>query len=152
MITVTELSSQGEGGADAQQAAKKPSGRRRKKVLLVLAVVLLAVGAWFLLLRGGGGEAEPKPGAMLPLESTQINLAGGHYLKIGVALQLVEGAEEVDGSKALDATIDLFSGREVTELTRTETRQTLKHKLAAELEERYEGDVMEVYFTEFVTQ
>ena len=149
MITVTELKGAEEGAAPPEE--EKKGGR--KKVLLLLVVVLLVAGAaWFFLLRGGGGAEEPKPGEMLPLESTQINLAGGHYLKIGLALQLTESAHEVDGSKALDAAIELFSGRDVDELARTETRQALKRKLTTELEHRYHGDVMEVYFTEFVTQ
>ena len=46
-----------------------------------------------------------------PGRPIQINLAGGHYLRIGLALQLTDSAsKEIDGSKALDATIDLFSG------------------------------------------
>jgi flagellar protein FliL len=146
-MTVSELAV----GADDTEAEGKP-GRRKKVILLLVIVLLVAAAAWFLFLRGGGEPAEPKPGEMLPLESTQINLAEGHYLKLGIALQLTEGAHEVDGSKALDAAIELFSGRDVTELARTETRQTLKKKLTTELDHRYHGDVMEVYFTEFVTQ
>ena len=149
MISVTEVTTDGEDG-QATQNASSP-GRGKKFLVLLVAAALVAGGAWFFLLRGGGHE-EPKPGEMLPLDSTQINLSGGHYLKIGIALQLTETAHEIDGSKALDATIELFSGRDVAELSRTEARQTLKRKLAAELEERYHGDVMEVYFTEFVTQ
>lgn len=150
MITVTEVP-RGAEDADAPTEDKK-GGRGKKILVLLLAVLLVAGGAWFFLLRGGGEPAPPKPGEMLALEATQINLAEGHYLKLGIALQLVEGASEADGSKALDAAIELFSGRDVDELARTETRQNLKKKLATELEHRYDGDVMEVYFTEFVTQ
>ena len=83
----------------------------------------------------------------------QINLASGHYLKLGIALQLVEGApEEVDGSKALDAAIDLFSGLPVEEVATAKERRALKEELATTLEEAYDKEVMGVYFTEFVTQ
>lgn len=149
MITVTELTAAEEA---ATPAGKKKPDRRKKVLLLLVCVLLVAGAAWFFLLRGGSGAQEPKPGEMLPLEATQINLAGGHYLRLGIALQLTEGAHEVDGSKALDAAIELFSGRDVDELAKTETRQGLKKKLTTELERRYHGDVMEVYFTEFVTQ
>ena len=149
MITVTEIPQGAEEAAAPEEKAR--SGRGRKLLVLLVALAVVAAAAWFFLLRGGGAD-EPKPGEMLPLESTQINLAGGHYLKIGLALQLTETAHEVDGSKALDAAIELFSGRDVDELARTETRQALKKKLATELDHRYHGDVMEVYFTEFVTQ
>ena len=148
MITVTEV--KGAEG-EQEQADAKPRKSRKKLLLVVVAVLLVGAGAWWFLLRPSPPE-EPKPGAMLPLESTQINLADGHYLKIGIALQLVEGATEVDGSKALDATIDLFSGQDVADISKEETRKALKRKLATELEERYDGDVMGVYFTEFVTQ
>ncbi len=148
MITVTEVPA----AEDAATTEETGPGRRKKVLLLLLVALLVAGAAWFFLLRGGDEPAAPKPGEMLPLESTQINLAGGHYLKVGIALQLTEGAHEVDGSKALDAAIELFSGRDVDELARPGTRQTLKKKLTAELEHRYHGDVMEVYFTEFVTQ
>jgi flagellar protein FliL len=148
MITVTELN----GATDDKQGEQVPGPRRGRKVLaLVLALVVVAAATWWFLLRPSGSE-DPKPGAMLPLESTQINLADGHYLKVGIALQLVEGAAEVDGSMALDATIDLFSGLEVADISRAETRKALKRRLSSELEERYDGDVMGVYFTEFVTQ
>jgi flagellar protein FliL len=147
-MTVTELAP----GAEGTEEREGRPGRRKKVLLLLVAVLVLAAAAWFFLLRGGGGPEEPKPGEMLALESTQINLAGGHYLKLGLALQLTESAHEVDGSKALDAAIELFSGREVDEIGKNETRQALKKKLTTELEHRYHGDVMEVYFTEFVTQ
>jgi flagellar FliL protein len=147
VTTVTELK---DAAGDQEEQA---TGRRRgKKVLvLILAFVVVAAATWWLLLRPSG-PSEPKPGAILPLESTQINLADGHYLKIGIALQLVDGAGEVDGSKALDATIDLFSGLDVADVSRGQTRTALKRRLDTQLEERYDGDVMGVYFTEFVTQ
>jgi flagellar FliL protein len=89
----------------------------------------------------------------LPLDSQQINLAAGHYLRLGIALQLTSAAgEEVDGSKALDATIDVFSGLSVEDVTRAGGREALKKKLLSEVEHRYEDEVMDVYFTEFVTQ
>ncbi|HEU5038090.1 MAG TPA: flagellar basal body-associated FliL family protein [Nocardioides sp.] len=149
MITVTEL--KGAEGTEAEAEGAAPRKSRKKLLVLVVAVLVVAAACWWFLLRPSAPE-EPKPGAMLPLESTQINLAGGHYLKIGIALQLVEGAAEVDGSKALDATIELFSGRDVADISKAQTRKTLKRKLGSELEERYDGDVMGVYFTEFVTQ
>jgi flagellar FliL protein len=131
--------------------AAEPKGGKRKLIIAAL-VVLLAAGAgyWFFL-RPGGVE-EPKAGEILALEPTQINLSSGHYLRLGIALQLVEGAHEVDGSKALDAAIDLFSGRPVAEVSKADQRKHLKEKLNEQLDEAYEGEVMRVYFTEFVTQ
>jgi flagellar FliL protein len=134
----------------AEEPEKKGGGK--KKLILVLVAVLAIGGAayWFVL--KPKPEPKPEPGEVVSLEPIQINLEGGHYLKIGVALQLTTTAHEADGSKALDATIELFSGRSMDELTRHESRAKLKKELAKELEHDYHGDVMDVYFTDFVTQ
>ena len=136
----------------AEGADEEKKGGKKKKILIVLAVVLLVAGAGYWFFLKPSKPTEPKAGAILPLESTQINLASGHYLKLGLALQLTDSAAEVDGSKALDAAIDLFSGRSINEVSKTEDRKHLKEKLNTELEEAYDGEVMSVYFTEFVTQ
>jgi flagellar protein FliL len=128
-------------------------GGGRKKVILIV-VLILAIGAaayWFALRPTAEAKA-PEPGEVVRLEPIQVNLSGGHYLKIGVALQLTAEAHEVDGSKALDATIELFSGRSMDQLTREDSRTKLKRALEKELDHRYHGEVMDVYFTDFVTQ
>ncbi|GGO77947.1 flagellar basal body-associated FliL family protein [Nocardioides deserti] len=136
--------------ATTEEDAKTGGGR--KKLVLLLVVVLLAAGsAWWFLLRPSG-EAEPEPGEVLVMDPVQVNLADGHYLSIGIALQLVEGAAHADGSKALDTTIELFSGREPDELVKVKTRHALKEQLVEELDHRYHGEVLDVYFTQFVTQ
>src|SRR3546814_688837 len=96
--------------------------------------------------------SEPAPGEVLPLTAIQVNLAGGHYLRIGLALQLVEGAEEADGSKALDAAIEIFSGQKVSTVTDPEERDKLKDELTEAVREAYHEEVLEVYYTDFVTQ
>lgn len=138
----------------AKPEAEVEGGGKSKKKLLVIAVVVLAAAAavWWFMIRPAGAEEAPKPGEVLQLEPIQINLSGGHYLKIGVALQAVEGATHVEGSKALDATIELFSGRSVEELADPKERGKLKTVLLDELDHAYHGEVMEVYFTDFVTQ
>ena len=129
---------------------KKGGGIKKLVILLVLLLVVGGAAYWFLLKPAPKGP--PEPGEVVKLEPIQVNLAGGHYLKIGVALQGTAGAHEIDGAKALDATIELFSGRSMDQLTRTESRDKLKKELEKELEHRYHGDVMDVYFTDFVTQ
>jgi flagellar FliL protein len=136
----------------APEEAGDPPRRSRKRVLVALALVAALAGAgWWFLLKPAA-PAEPKPGEVVRLEPIQVNLAGGHYLKIGIALQLTADAHGADGSKALDATIGLFSGRAMGQLTEPETREKLKHQLLEELDHRYHGEVMDVFFTDFVTQ
>jgi flagellar protein FliL len=138
--------------ATTAEGEEKPKRSKKKLLIILLAPVLLAgVGYWFFL-KPSGPEPAPVPGEVVPLEAVQINLQSGHYLRVGLALQLVEGAHEVDGSQALDATIDLFSGLSIEEITASKDRKQLKTELEEELEHRYHGDVLEVYFTDFVTQ
>jgi flagellar FliL protein len=136
--------------ADADTVPEKKS----RKTLLVVAVLVLAVAgaAWWFMIRPAGADEAPVPGEVLQLEPIQVNLEGGHYLKIGIALQAVEGAEHVEGSRALDATIELFSGATMADLADKKKRGHLKEVLVEELDHRYHGEVMEVYFTDFVTQ
>jgi flagellar FliL protein len=129
---------------------EKPKKSKKKLVIILLVVLLGAGGGWFELRPQKAGP--PTPGTVLPLDSIQINLSGEHYLRIGIALQLVNGSKEADGSKALDAAIDEFSGQSIDRLAKPGTRDTLKADLLKKLEKSYAGEVMGVYFTEFVTQ
>lgn len=149
----------------APSEPEKPAkeGRRRGVVVVVVAavVVLAALGvvAYLLLGRGADG-AEPvepprEPGEVLQVEAISINLADGHYLRLGLGLQLTADAGKhgtPDPSKALDLAIALYSGRPMAEVTDAATRESLKAELARQLDEAYEGEVMDVYLTTYVTQ
>lgn len=149
-MTVTAMPPAATGAAPA--APEKPKGGKKK--ILVVLVLLAAIGgaSWFFFLKPSGEPAEPVAGEVMSLEPMQLNLAAGHYLRLGLALQLVEGAHEVDGSKALDAAITIFSGLEMSEVVRTEQREELRAELLTHLEHAYHGEVIAVYYTEFVTQ
>jgi flagellar FliL protein len=139
----------------AAEAEEPKAGGKGK--LLVIVVVLLAVvggaGYWFVLKPKSAGPAKPDPGAVVALDAIQINLADDHYLKLGIALQATKSAgTEVDGSKALDAAIAQFSGRSMEQLGRRQYREKMRTQLVHRLDKAYEGDVMGVYFTDFVTQ
>jgi flagellar protein FliL len=139
--------------AEEETSAEAP--KKSKKKLIAVALVLAVSGAayWFFLKPAPDKHAEPEPGAVVLLDPIQVNLAAGHYLKVGVALQAsAEAGEEIDGSKALDSTIELFSGQPMEDVTLAEDRAKLKRKLLHDLDERYEGEIIDVYFTEFVTQ
>lgn len=140
-----------------EEAEATKKGGKKKLLIMVVAVLLLGGGGgyWFFLKPADAKEAEPVPGPVLPLEAIQINLQDNHYLRIGLALQQVEGGGghgELDGSKALDATIDIFSGESMEELSQKKYRQKLKKELEHELDELYHHEVMGVYFTDFVMQ
>jgi flagellar FliL protein len=132
----------------------EPGGGKKKLVIiLVLVVALAGAGYWFFLKPSGGAEKAPEPGAVVKLDAIQINLADGHYLKVGIALQASKAAgEELDGSKALDQTIELFSGQSQEDLAKRAFREKMKSTLEHRLDEAYEGEVIGVYFTDFVSQ
>jgi flagellar protein FliL len=138
--------------APGDEPAKKGG---KKKLILVLVVVLVAAGAgyWFFMKPASGAEKAPEPGVVVKLDAIQINLADDHYLKVGIALQASKDAgEELDGSKALDETIDLFSGQSMEDLSRRGFRDKMKKNLEHRLDKAYEGEVIGVYFTDFVSQ
>jgi flagellar FliL protein len=138
---------------DAEQAAGQAPKSGKKKLLGVVTVFALVAGASWVYLRPAEADPAPEPGEVLRLDAIQLNLAGGSYLRVGIALQAsADVEEELEGSKALDATIELFSGRQMEDLAQPMQRKVLKDKLLKELEKRYHGEVIDVYFTDFVTQ
>jgi len=135
----------------------EPKKGKGKLIIIIVVVVLLLGGG------GGGGyyyfshkdaePAPPEPGLVVALEPITINLADGHFLKVSIALQATaEAHEEPDGSKALDLMISHFSNRSVAEFSSNEAREEAKKKLKEAVTEAYEGEVMDLYFTEFVMQ
>jgi flagellar FliL protein len=131
--------------------------RGKRKLILILAAVLLAAAgaAYFFLMPGDAAAAEePVPGEVLALEPVAVNLAGGGYLKIGIALQLSEDAAGhgggPDGSHALDLIIATFSQAQPADVTGA--RDALKEALEEKIVEAYHGDVIEIFYTEYVTQ
>jgi flagellar protein FliL len=135
-------------------------GGGRKKLLLLLLVILLAGAgaAYFFLFASGEAVAEePVAGDVLVLEPIAVNLAGGGYLKIGVTLQFTEegsaaghGGGGPDGSKATDLIISTFSQAAPGDVTGA--REALKAALEQKIIEAYHGDVMDIYYNEYVTQ
>ena len=147
----------------AQIPPKTASSRRRRpprKVAVVagLVVLALATAGWFLLRPAQEPHAEePVAGPVTTLEPITMNLADGRLLKVGLALQLPEAGEghgggEVSGALALDEAITHFSGKTYDQLITAEGRAQAKAELSAQVAERYHGDVLEVYFTQFLMQ
>ncbi|GGS86669.1 hypothetical protein GCM10010156_51510 [Planobispora rosea] len=147
----------------APDAGEADGGKKKSKMKLFIiagAVLVLAgaAAAYFLLFAGGGEDAaaeepKPEPGAVAALEAITINLADGHFLKLKLALQATAEVHEApDGSKALDLAIDHFSNRPVDELSSDKARNLAKQELLEKVEKAYEGQIMDIYFTEFVMQ
>jgi flagellar protein FliL len=126
----------------------------KKKLLLIMLVVLLAAGgaAYFFLFSGSAKAAAPVPGTVMTLDPVAVNLSGGGYLKVGVALQLTSTADSktMDGAKAIDLVISTFSQAAPADVTGA--REALKKALEKKIEKAYDGEVMGIYYTDYVTQ
>ena len=135
-----------------------PAKGGRKKLFLVLGVVLVAAAgaAYFFLFTGEAEAEEPVAGTVLKLDPIAVNLAGGGYLKIGVTLEFTEEGSAgghgggPDGSKATDLIISTFSQAQPEDVTGA--REALKESLEEKVIEAYHGDVMNIYYNEYVTQ
>jgi len=142
--------------AEPTAADAAPGGKKKKIMMIAPVLVLVLAGVGFFFLKPSGAPEKkpaPVPGAILQLEPQSVNLAGGHFLKLGFALQATKAAgEELDGAKALDIAIDTFSGRTIEELATREGREKAKKLLTKEIVEAYEGKVYQVYLTTFVMQ
>jgi flagellar FliL protein len=97
-------------------------------------------------------------GQVLEMDPLTVNLADGHYLKVGIALQLKVGdvastdKDNGTGAQALDMAIAALSPHTMAQLTQASIRDGLKQKLGYDTCMAYKGDALTVYFTDFVMQ
>jgi flagellar basal body-associated protein FliL len=115
------------------------------------------------------GKAKPAPttttipsdaapaGPVDSLDAITINLASGHYLKVGLALQVPVGVDpstvkttENWEAVALKTTIDSLSGQTLDDLSAK--RQAEEHSIGDAVCRKTEGKVLTIYFTDFVMQ
>ncbi|OJF09867.1 flagellar basal body-associated FliL family protein [Couchioplanes caeruleus] len=143
--------------------AEAPKKSKKLLMVIMLVVVLLAgggAGAYFMFLRSQPAEAkELVKGAVVTIENPlTINLAEGHYLKMGFALQMTEeaGEEEINTAEAINLAIDQYTGKKIGELETEKGREAAKNELLEKIEKAYNVEdkhlVMGIYFTSFVTQ
>jgi len=143
---------------------------------IVIAVALL--GAAYVMRGGGSGhgpaaqaatpatparsavEARPD-GDVVTLDPITMNLADGDILKVGIALQLAgpTGSSVAKkaiadlknfGARALDELIALLGNYRHDQLAQHDGLADAKAKLTKRLVVVYHGDVVAVYFTQFV--
>jgi flagellar FliL protein len=145
-------------------AAETPKKSKKMLMIIVIALVVLGGGGAgaFFVLKGDSAKAaaeEPVKGAVITMDNAlTINLAEGHYLKLGFALQATEeaGEVEVDMAEAIDLAIDQYTGMEIAELETTKGREAAKAELLEKIEKVYNVEdkhiIMDIYFTQFVTQ
>jgi flagellar FliL protein len=157
-----DLAGKKKGKKGAKDGAPDSPKSKKKKLIIIGAVLLIAGAAYMFVLKPKPvATGEPEPGMVVKLDPLTLNLDGGHYLKLSMALQFTKaasggggegGGEEPDGSQALDLAIAQLSNRKIAELNTAQARDAAKEKLLAAIGEAYHHDVMDIYFTEFVMQ
>lgn len=136
--------------------AEVRSGRKKFLVLGLILGVAAAGAAWFFVSgKSAVGEEPPAHGEVVSLDPVAINLAGGGYLKVGVALHLTEDASAAEGGQpdsavARDLIIGQFSQASPVDVHGA--REALKESLEQKIIEAYGEAVLEIYYTEYVTQ
>jgi len=142
-----------------ETATEEPKKKSKKLLIIIIAAVVVLLGGGgagaYFMLGSSGPEKKPAPlpGKVISMDAITINLAEGHFLKLGLALQATaDAAEAPDGSHALDLAITEFSNKSVAELSSDKGREKIKEELTKKVEKAYEEEVMAVYFTEFVMQ
>lgn len=102
---------------------------------------------------------EPVIGPVIEIDAKTLNLAGGHFLKIGIALQLEPGTdpeevEELENFKAIAAqhVLNEFSGASMDDILPKKKREKIRHQIGYDVCMESETEVSTVYFTEFVAQ
>ncbi|WP_029068269.1 flagellar basal body-associated FliL family protein [Jonesia quinghaiensis] len=147
--------------ADQTAAAPESPKKSKKGLMIIVAVVVLAVigaAAYFFVLKPGGDTSEeelpPEVGEVFTIESMNINLAEGRYLRAGFGLQMTKDADtyHFDPAQARNKAIEVYSGQTFADVMDPVTREALRQQLAAALDEVYHGDVMDVYLTDYVAQ
>jgi flagellar FliL protein len=160
----------------AKKAKKAKGPRSKRKLILVVGVIVLALGGGFFFTRGPSApvaDLTKEPGSVVALTPITLNLSDGRFLKAGLSLQLSKAADTAaasgshasssssaaagstsgfDGAKALDAAISVLGARSYAQLLAPGGRAKAQLDLTKEVAHRYEGEVLKVYFTEFVMQ
>jgi flagellar basal body-associated protein FliL len=136
----------------------------KKKLMIVIPVVLLLAvgGAYKMVLAPKKADAKAKiPGALLQLDPEfVVNLSGGRYAKISVAVDVPTAPKSVNGAipelkqnAAVRAVItDVLTGAEPDALISRTARHRLVVRLAKALRAETDESIKRVYLTDIAIQ
>src|SRR4051794_29007457 len=154
-----------------EASTEAPAKKHRNNLIPAVVVAAGLLGAGYFMSQGGSkanaapaAAAAPTPtttakdanGDVDKITSVTINLADGHYVKLGLALQLKEGIKSADfdaqSAKALDLAISTMGDRTMAQLAAPGGRDAAKDDLSRKVLAAYNGKVTAIFFTEFVMQ
>ena len=165
-------------GTEENGGEKKSSNLVLIIIIVVLVLVLLVVGVVVAMLAGGDDapannsynpavkEKQIKSmdamevGPMFPLDTFTVNLlsdSGRRYLKVQMNLELDDEqlAAELESKTAVvrDVVIRMLSSKTLEEISTAKGKDKLKDQITDQLNLRLrDGNIRNVYFTEFVVQ
>jgi flagellar FliL protein len=144
----------GKKGKKNADGSKKKMGKKKLIIIVVAVLVVALVGYKFLAPKKAVKPGPPKPGAVVAMTATTLNLADGHFLKLQLGLQEIAKPKDatIDTSKASDIAIGEFTNMTMASLATDSQRAKAKADLLKKLEAAYPGDLMDVYFVDFVMQ
>jgi flagellar FliL protein len=167
----------------ATDEGKQVKGKKGKGNLIPAVVVAVGLVGGAYMMKGGGSKKAAAAGTTVAaggattttdamqapatakslaqvakLEDITLNLADGHFLKLGLALQLAPKAVVTDyttggaAAKALDLAIGVFGTENYAQLVQPAQREQAKAELAKKVVAAYNGQVQGIYLTDFVMQ
>ena len=150
----------GKSGAPSADKTGSGKGKKSMKLKLIIGLVVLMVGggaaAKFTVLapapsKASAANAQPVAGPIIQMSELTLNLTGGQYLRIKIALVTIKGSKPIlDTTMATQLVIDEYSNHSPAELTGDLARQKAKAALLAKLQKAYPKQVMDALYTEFV--
>lgn len=137
-----------------------------KKLLFILLLVLVAAGAacgsYFFFARSGNAEPpKPPPLQVVDMGAFVVNLENansGRYLRVSMSVAYRENTklgEEISASQIQlkDSIIDALRQKKAGDVGNAAQTEQLKRELLLEINKHlHEGQVEQVYFTEFLVQ
>ena len=160
------------GEDDAEVVGEKKS----PIVPILVSIIMLGAGYFVGGMMSGGSSQAPvasdaaeavveeehhELGELVTLDAINVNLQGGHFLRIAICLE-THGSDSGGGhggddvvfptAPAADLLLTTFSGRSVEELSSSDGREHVRQELLEAVIEKYDGEVYGLYFTEFVMQ
>lgn len=159
------------GGKGGKGKKKKDKSGKSNLVPAIVIAVGLVIGGYFVGSGGNGAATEvvvtvPEValGPLVEVDSITLNLADGHYLRLGVSFQMNDSYQDAiedeemyvfpsaDASKVRDALISIFGGNDYQTLSRADGRESAREELLTKSNDLLSGNVLAVFFTDFVIQ
>lgn len=162
----------GVGGKKAKRGKnQKDKGGKSNLVPAIVLALGLIVGGYLMGNGSDGGSTEvivtvPEIalGPLVAVDSMTLNLADGRYLRLGVSFQMSDAYEDAhenenistfpsaDASKIRDALIGIFGGSDYRMLSTASGRESTREELLNKSNDLLGGNVIAVFFTDFVIQ